>query len=262
MNECKVIAICNQKGGIGKSSLANAMSVGLARKGYKVLLVDMDPQGNASMSMGVTFPDDIEDTIASLMLAKLQERDISLSENFIHENYGVDFVVGNDDLGKLERMLSGFRDSEYILDNLLSEVKHRYDFAVLDTMPSIGNLTENAIVAADEILIPSEPQYFSTKGIQSLFDDIGQIQQRKNPKLKIAGILPTKVDMRTNITKEFIKAVNLVFKNNVHIFNSYIPMSVKLAECNDGKNIYEYDKNGKGVQAYLNFIDEYLERQG
>lgn len=213
MNECKVIAVCNQKGGIGKSSLANALSIGLARKEYRILLIDMDPQGNVSMSMGIAFPDDIDETIASLMLSKLKREKASLDKTFIHHNFGVDFVVGNDDLGKIDRMLSGFRDSEYLLDALLEEVKANYDFIILDTMPSIGNLTENAIVATDEILIPSEPQFFSTKGIQSLFDDIEQIRHRKNPKLRITGILPTKADMRTNITKDFIQTVNTVFED-------------------------------------------------
>ncbi len=157
-------------------------------------------------------------------------------------------------------MLSGFRDGEYTLDSILDPLKSEYDYIIIDCMPSVGNLTENAIIVADEVIVPSEPQYFSTKGIQSLFDEIGKIQKKKNPGLKLAGILPTKVDFRTNIAKAFIEALSNVFNNDIYIFESLIPISTKLSECNDGKNIYEYDKNGKGVQAYINFVEEYINR--
>lgn len=260
MSECKIICVCNQKGGIGKSSLVNALSIGLARKNYRVLAVDMDPQANLSMSMGVTFPDLEENTIANIMLSRLQGQPAGIEQSSIRSNFGVDFVIGNDDLGKVDRMLSGFRDSEFLLSEIIADIKQEYGYIIFDTAPNIGNLTENAIIAADEIIIPSEPQFFSTKGIQSLFNEIESIRHRKNPQLRITGILPTKVDMRTNITKDFIETINQIFQDKVHIFQSYIPLSVKLSECNDGKNIYEYDKNGKGVQAYLSFVDEFLQR--
>lgn len=256
----KIIAVVNQKGGVAKTTTTNALGIGLANKGYTVLLVDMDPQGNLSMSLGIPFPDKEENGIAQLLLLGLQGRKSEICiTDYIHSKYGVDFLVGNDDLGKIDRMLSGFRDGEYMLQVLLQHISEGYDCVIIDCMPSVGNLTESAIIAADEIIVPSEPQYFSTKGIQSLFDEISVIQRRKNPKLKIAGILPTKVDTRTNITKEFMSAINSIFGNSIYLF-SPIPSSVKLAECNDGKNIYEYDPNGKGVKAYLSFVDEYLKK--
>lgn len=255
----KIIAIVNQKGGVAKTTTTNALGIGLANKGYKVMLVDLDPQGNLSMSLGVPFPDNEEYSMAQLLLMALQNRKSEIEiKDYINTKYGVDFFIGNDDLGKVDRMLSGFRDSEYMLQSILLDISEGYDYVIIDCMPSIGNLTESAIIAADEILVPSEPQYFSTKGIQSLFDEIGEIQRRKNPTLKIVGILATKVDTRTNIAKEFISAVNSIFGNDIYIFKSMIPSSTKLAECNDGKNIYEYDPNGKGVQAYMVFVEEYL----
>lgn len=254
----KIIAIVNQKGGVAKTTTTNALGTGLAIKGYKVLLIDLDPQGNLSMSLGVAFPDEQEHTIATLMLDKLQEHPVEITADYIHHIHNVDFIVGNDDLHKIDRMLSGFQDPEYVLEELLAPIKDRYDFILIDCMPNVGTLTENAIVCADELLIPSEPQYFSTKGIQSLFDEIGKIKRRKNPNLKLAGILPTRVDTRTNLAKDFLQAIHDVFGDQVKIFNSAIPFSTKLAECNDGKNIYVYDKNGKGVLAYMAFVEEYL----
>lgn len=255
----KIIAVVNQKGGVAKTTTTNALGIGLANKGFRVLLIDLDSQGNLSMSLGVPFPDEREHTIAKLMLDKLQELpEAKISSEYINHIHNVDFIIGNDDLHKIDRMLSGFQDGEYALEALLQGVKSDYDYILIDCMPNVGNLTENAIVAADELIIPSEPQYFSTKGIQSLFDEIGKIKRRKNPNLKIAGILPTRVDIRTNIAKEFLTALESVFGEQVHIFKTAIPFSTKLSECNDGKNIYEYDKNGKGVLAYQAFVDEYL----
>lgn len=255
----KVIAVVNQKGGVAKTTTSNAFGIGLANKGYKVLLIDLDSQGNLSMSLGINFPDEVENTISKLMLDKLQEKETAhITPDFIQSIHGVDFIVGNDDLHKIDRMLSGFQDGEYALEGLLQEVKQQYNYIIIDCMPNVGNLTENAIVAADELIIPSEPQYFSTKGIQSLFDEIGKIKRRKNPNLRIAGVLPTRVDIRTNIAKEFLTALREVFGTDINIFNTAIPFSTKLAECNDGKNIYEYDKTGKGVQAYIGFVEEYL----
>ncbi|MEG0895441.1 MAG: ParA family protein, partial [Oscillospiraceae bacterium] len=143
------------------------------------------------------------------------------------------------------------------LDTLLLPIKNKYDYIIIDCRPSLGILTENAVIVADELIVPSEAQFFSTKGIQLLFDEIEKIKRRKNPTLKIAGILPTKVDFRTSIAKEFIDAVKEIFNGNIKVF-SPIPINTKISECNDGKNIYEYDKNGKGVIAYKKFIDEYL----
>lgn len=253
----KIISIVNQKGGVAKTTTTNALGIGLANKGYKVLLVDLDPQGSLSMSLGIPFPDEHENTLPLLFLNYLQGHKNTNIDNFINSVFGVDFLISNSNLEPIERMLTGFRDGEYVLDAILQPLKNVYDYIIIDCMSSIGNLTENAIITSDEIIVPSEPQYFSTKGIQLFFDEIGKIQRRKNPNLKIKGILPTKVDTRTNISKFYINAVKEIFEHDIRIFSS-IPSNTKLAECNDGKNIYEYDKGGKGVNAYLQFVEEYL----
>lgn len=255
---CKVISIVNQKGGVAKTTTTNALGLGLAMQGHRVLLIDLDPQGNLSMSLGVTFPDVVEKSIAALMLTHLQNHAEHEYIEYINRQHGVDVFIGNDDLGKLERMLSGWRDSEFTLQTILQDLRDQYEYIIIDCMPSVGNLTENAIIAADEIIIPSEPQFFSTKGIQSLFDEISKIKRRKNPSLNVVGILPTKVDTRTNIAKGFLQTISDIFGEDMYIFRSMIPISTRLAECNDGKNLYEYDPNGKGVQAYFNFVNEYL----
>ncbi|MEG2812986.1 MAG: ParA family protein [Oscillospiraceae bacterium] len=251
----KTIAIVNQKGGVAKTTTTNALAIGLSRRGYKVLAIDLDPQGNLSMSFGVNFPDE-HMSVADLILNNLREKENNVAD-YINNEFGVDFIIGNDDLGQVERILSGFRDGEYSLDNILRPLKSSYDYIIIDCMPSIGNLTENAIITADEIIIPSEPQFFSVKGIQSLCREIKKIKTKKNPNLQIIGILPTKLDIRTNIASEFIDKIKDVFDEEINIF-SYIPISTKLAECNEAKNIFEYDKNGKGVLAYSKFIDDYL----
>lgn len=254
---CKTIAIVNQKGGVAKTTTTNALGIGLAIKGYKVLLVDLDPQGSLSMSLGIPFPDEQDNTLPLLFLSHLQGHSNADISDYINSVYGVDFLISNSNLEPIERMLTGFRDGEYVLDTILQPLKQMYDYIIIDCMSSIGNLTENAIVTSDEIIVPSEPQYFSTKGIQLFFDEIGKIQRRKNPKLTIRGILPTKVDTRTNISRFYMKAVREIFEHDVHIFGA-IPSNTKLSECNDGKNIYEYDKDGKGVLAYAAFVEEYL----
>lgn len=258
-----IVAIVNQKGGVAKTTTANALGLGLSRKGYKVLLIDLDPQGNLSMSLGIPFPDEETKTIAALLLQQLQAPDrCEITPAHIKHRYGVDYIVGNDDLGNIDRMLPGWRQSEFTLDAVLAPVKGQYDYILIDCMPSIGSLTENAIVAADEVLVPSEPQFFSTKGIQSLFNEIGKIQKRNNPSLKVAGILATKVDLRTNVAREFTAGLRSLFSDTVRIFDTMIPLSTKLSECSAGENMYEYDKNGKGVVAYARFIEEYLEQKG
>lgn len=258
-----VIAIVNQKGGVAKTTTANALGLGLARKGYKVLLIDLDPQGNLSMSLGVPFPDEEPATIAALLLNQLQNPNgCEIGQEYFKHRYGVDFIVGNDDLGNVDRMLPGWRQSEFTLDAVLALIKDRYDYVLIDCMPSIGSLTENAIVAADEVLVPSEPQFFSTKGIQSLFNEIGKIQKRNNPGLQVAGIVATKVDLRTNVAREFTAGLRTLFADSVNIFETMIPLSTKLSECSTGENMYEYDKNGKGVAAYARFVDEYLAQKG
>lgn len=253
----KIIAVLNQKGGVGKTTTSNALGLGLSAKGYKVLLIDLDAQGNLSMSLGTPFPDDEQKTMAQLLQLTLQEQEYNIND-YINRFDKVDYLIGNDDLGKIDRMLAGWRDGEYVLSNILKPMSEQYDYIIIDCMPSVGMLTENAIVSADEIIIPSEPQFFSVKGIQSLLDEIGKIKRRKNPNLKIVGILPTKVDMRLNVSKAFMTTLKEVFSGNVRIFDTYIPVSTKLAECNAGSNMYEYDKNGKGVLAYKSFVDEYL----
>lgn len=234
------------------------MGIGLARKGYRVLLVDLDPQGNLSMSLGVSFPDEAQYAISDILLYILQnERTIDDYTPYINQAHGVDFFIGNDDLQKLDKMMQPFRDSEYTLVQMLEPLREQYDYIIIDCMPSIGSLTENAIIVADEIIIPSEPQFFSTKGIQTLFKEVSSIKRKKNPSLKIAGILPTKVDFRTSIAREFTDAIAEIFDRDTRIFSA-IPTSTKISECNDGKCIFDYDKNGKGVAAYLTFLDEYL----
>ncbi len=254
----KIISIVNQKGGVAKTTTTNALGIALGSMGYTVLLIDLDPQGNLSMSLGVNFPDEQPFSISQLMLDIVDKKDINTTP-FVKNKFGVDFFIGNSKLSMLDKMLPNIRGGEFILDEVLSKLNKKYDYVIIDCMPSVGLLTENALCCSDEAIITTEPQFFSMKGVQSLISEILTIKRRYNPKLVIDGILPTKVNIRTNNTKEFIKMLYEVFSKDLHIYD-FIPLSVKISEASKGKNIYNDGKRCKGAIAYLNFVLEYIKR--
>ena len=236
---CKVIAVTNQKGGVGKTTTTVNLGIGLANLGKKVLLIDSDPQGSLTISLGYHEPDELDVTLADLVTEVVEEKEISFSEAILHHTEGIDFIPANIELSALEVNLVNVISREYMLKCLIDKVRDNYDVIIIDCMPSLGMLTINALVAADSVLIPVQAGFLSVKGLEQLIKTIGRIQKRINKGLVIEGILLTMVDSRTNYAKDVAKLVYDTYSGIVPVFETTIPMSVRAAEISaEGSSIY------------------------
>ena len=254
---CKVIAVTNQKGGVGKTTTTVNLGIGLANLGKKVLLIDSDPQGSLTISLGYHEPDELDVTLADLVTEVVEEKEISFSEAILHHTEGIDFIPANIELSALEVNLVNVISREYMLKCLIDKVRDKYDAIIIDCMPSLGMLTINALVAADSVLIPVQAGFLSVKGLEQLIKTIGRIQKRINKGLVIEGILLTMVDSRTNYARDVAKLVYDTYSGIVPVFETTIPMSVRAAEISaEGSSIYEYDPKGKAAIAYKELTEE------
>ncbi len=210
MNHCKTIAIVNQKGGVGKTTSTVNLGVGLAQAGNRVLLVDDDPQHSLTISLGIRNADeDLDTTLATAMQAEIRDESVPWEEGIIHSDEGVDLLPANIELSGVEMSLFNAMSREQVLKSVLSRVKENYDYILIDCMPSLGLMSVNALVAADSVIIPSAPDFLSTKGLNLLIRTISRVRRQINPKLKIDGILMTMVDGRTNNAKSCYDGVEL-----------------------------------------------------
>ena len=260
MNHCKTIALVNQKGGVGKTTSTINLGVGLASQGNKVLLVDGDPQHSLTIGLGVTDPDNLEHTLNTAMLAEIEGEPSQWETGIIHHREGVDLLPANDELAGIELRLFSAMSREQVLKSVLSHIKDRYDYILIDGMPSLGIVTVNVLVAADSVIIPSEPDFLSTKGMNLLLKTIGRVRRQINPRLKIDGIVVTKVDSRTNNAKNIIAALRTTLDGSIRVFDTEIPRSVRAAEASgEGKSIFAFDPKGRVAQAYTNLTKEVAE---
>ena len=256
---CKVISISNQKGGTAKSTTAVNLGIGLAREGKRVLLLDCDPQGSMTISLGFSEPDDMEVTLSTLMMRVVNEEELHIEDAILHHEEGVDLIPSNIELSALEISMVNVMSRETILRQLLDEVKDCYDYVILDCMPSLGMVTINALACADSVLIPVQAAYLPVKGLQQLIKTIGRVKRQLNPKLEIEGILLTMVDNRTNYAKEISQLVYDSYISAVKVFDTQIPISVRTAEASlEGSSIYKYDPKGKASVAYKVLTKEVL----
>lgn len=207
---CKVIAIANQKGGVGKTTTTVNLGIGLARKGNKVLLIDGDPQGSLTISLGYREPDQIEVTLATQLLNIINEEEMNIGEGIISHEEGIDLMPANIELSGLEVSMVNVIGREVLLKEYVDVMREKYDFIIIDCMPSLGMLTVNALACADTVLIPVQAAYLPVKGLQQLIKTIVRVKRQLNTNLQIEGILLTMVDYRTNFTKDISASVQSV----------------------------------------------------
>ena len=256
---CKVITVSNQKGGTAKTTSCVNLGIGLASADKKVLLIDTDPQGSLSISLGYPEPDEMENTLATLMMNIVNDEEFCLEDVLIHHEEGVDILPSNIELSAIEVSLVNVMSRELILRQLVERVRDAYDFIIIDCMPSLGMMTINALACADAVLIPVQAAYLPVKGLQQLIKTISRVKRQLNPKLKIEGILLTMVDNRTNYAKDICAMVYEAYSSSIKVFKTEIPMSVRAAEISaEGSSIYKYDPKGKAAYAYGELTKEVL----
>ena len=251
----RIIAVANQKGGVGKTTTSINLAACLADKGKKVLAVDMDPQGNLTSGLGVD-KDAVEKTIYDLIIGEVGINEVINKE--VLEN--LDIIPTSIDLSAAEIELIGVDDKEYILRNAIDQVKDQYDFIIIDCPPSLSMLTINAMTTADSVIVPIQCEYYALEGLSQLIHTVELVKDRLNPKLEIEGVVFTMYDARTNLSLQVVENVKDNLQQN--IYKTIIPRNIRLAEAPSyGMPINKYDPKSTGAESYMRLADEVIERE-
>lgn len=259
MSECKVIAIANQKGGVGKTTTTFNLGVALKNQGKKVLVVDADPQGDLTTYMGYN-ESELKTTLAQLMESVIYDSQLDTKQAILNNDEGIDLIPSDLDLSATEAMLVNAMSREVTLRTILNNVKKDYDYVLIDCMPSLGMLTINALSCSDKVVIPVQEHFLAAKGMGHLLKTVSRVKRTINPNLEVGGILLTLVNKRTNLSKETIQDLKETYGRAIKLYDTQIPLAVKTAESTSrGKSIFKYDKNGKVATAYEDFAKEVLE---
>jgi chromosome partitioning protein len=248
-----IMAIANQKGGVGKTTTTINLSAALAEKGKKVLVIDMDPQGNTSSGLGID-KDELDTTVYQLMIGE-NTFDECVQKN-VFDN--LDVLAANVNLAGIEIETMDMDDRNYILNNIVEEIKDRYDYIIIDCPPSLNTLTINSMTTADSVLVPIQCEYYALEGLSQLIYTISLVKERLNSRLSINGVVFTMYDGRTNLS---MQVINNVRENlNQNIYNTIIPRGVRLAEApSHGLPITQYDSRSTGAKAYMALAEEIIE---
>ena len=251
----RIIAIANQKGGVGKTTTAINLSASLASLGKKVLAIDMDPQGNMSSGLGVD-KNEVEKTVYDLIIGNIGIEECIYEE--VIEN--LDVLPSNIDLSAAEIELIGVDNKEYILRDKVNKVKEKYDFIIIDCPPALSMLTINAMTTSDSVLVPIQCEYYALEGLSQLIHTIELVQERLNPELEIEGVVFTMYDARTNLSLQVVE--NVKENLNQNIYKTIIPRNVRLAEAPSyGQPITIYDPRSAGAEGYRLLAEEVLNRE-
>ncbi len=250
----KVISVVNQKGGVGKTTTTVNVAAFLAELGKMVLIIDMDPQGNASSGLGVN-RSEVKHGIYEALAKQKHISDTILDTNHV----GLRIAPATQNLAGASVELVSVENREFQLRELLSEIRHGYDYILIDCPPSLGLLTVNSLVAADQLLIPVQAEYYALEGLGQLLETVKLVQTHIHPDLQVLGAVLTMFDKRTKLSTEVMNELYKYFPNN--IFRSVIPRTIRLAEAPSfGQSILQYEPNGKGSKAYEKLAREILER--
>ena len=251
----RVIAVANQKGGVGKTTTAINLSACLAEKGQKVLAIDMDPQGNMTSGLGID-KDEVEKNIYDLMIGQVGVEEVLQKEAI--EN--LDIIPTSIDLSAAEIELIGVDDKEFIIRNAIAPIKENYDYIIIDCPPSLSMLTINAMTTADSVLVPIQCEYYALEGLSQLIHTVELVKERLNPILKIEGVVFTMYDARTNLSLQVVE--NVKENLNQNIYKTIIPRNVRLAEAPSyGQPITLYDPRSSGAESYRLLAEEVINRE-